>query len=213
MNRIPEPQLMTDRKQCEIFSQSERGYIRNLFIESLSKNINLTGTILNLGCGPCDYDVEISKQHPNTNIIAVDASPAMCNIANKNVSGYPITVVCELFKDINYSADITISSLTLHHQTDPLEFWSIIKNNTRQNGHIFVMDMIRPADMKTVDDIVYKLAANESPVFISDFKNSLIASYTIDEIQQQLVQANLPLTIEVVGSLGIIALIHGENQC
>jgi len=211
MNRIPEPQLMTDAEQCEIFSQSERGYIRNLFIEALSKNVRLTGSMLNLGCGPCDYDVEISKENPNISIIAVDASSAMCNIARQHIKNYPITVVCELFKDINCCVDITISSLTLHHQTDPLEFWSIIKKNTKKNGYIFVMDMIRPTDMQTVEELVYKFAANEDPTFISDFKNSLAASYTAEEIQQQLDQANLSLTIEVVGAHGIVALIHGKN--
>lgn len=213
MNRTPEPQLMTDKEQCEIFSRSKREYIRNLFIESLSNNILLHGTILNLGCGPCDYDIEITKQNPNINIIAVDASDAMCDIADQNVNGYPITVVRSLFKDISYNVDITISSLTLHHQTDPLEFWSIIKNSTKKNGHIFVMDMIRPERIEVVDMIIDKLAPNESPAFIADFKNSLVASYTIDEIKQQLAKANLPLTVEVVGSLGIIVLIHGENRC
>lgn len=211
MIRIPESQLMTDKEQCEIFSQSERGYIRNLFIESLSNNVLLHGTILNLGCGPCDYDVEISKQNPNTNIIAVDASTAMCDIADQNVVGYPITVVRSLFKDINYNVDITISSLTLHHQTDPLEFWSIIKNNTKTNGHIFVMDLIRPNSLEDIDDIVNQLAGKEDASFINDFKNSLAAAYTLEEIQDQLKDSNLTLVTEVVGKLGIVVLIYGKN--
>jgi SAM-dependent methyltransferase len=202
---------MTDKEQCEIFSQSERGYIRNLFIESLTNNISLRGTILNLGCGPCDYDVEISKQNPNTNIIAVDASSAMCDIADQNVVGYPITVVRSLFKDINYKVDITVSSLTLHHQSDPLEFWSIIKNNTKENGDIFVMDLIRPNNLEDIDAIVNQLAGKEDSSFVNDFKNSLAAAYTLEEIQDQLKDSNLALVSEAVGKLGIIVLIYGKN--
>jgi trans-aconitate 2-methyltransferase len=212
MKRIPEPQLMVTREQCTAFANSERGYIRSLFVESLLDKIDLNCSILNLGAGPCDYDIEIVKQVPGARIVSVDASPIMCDIANSAIKDYPITVVCKLFEDIDYDADVTISSLTLHHQLDPLEFWNIIKNNTKKNGYIFVMDMLRPNNLSDIETIVTRLAGNEDFFFINDFKNSLAASYTLEEIQDQLTHVGLSLKIDVVGSSGTVVLIYGENK-
>lgn len=212
MKRIPEPQLMIGQEQCTAFANSNRDYIRSMFIEALSSKINLNCSILNLGSGPCDYDIEIIKKFPDADIISVDASPTMCNIASSVVANYPITVVCKLFKDIDYSSDITISSLTLHHQDDPLEFWNIVKKNTKESGYIFVMDMLRPNNLQDIERIVDALAGDEDPFFINDFKNSLAASYTLEEIQDQLDNANLSLKTEVIGSSGIVVLIYGENK-
>lgn len=211
MNRISESQLMTDKNQCEIFSKSERGYIRDLFIESLSNRIALTGTVLDLGSGPCDYNIALCQQYPNIDIIAVDASLPMCNIAKDNIKDYPITVVCDYFDNINYKADTIISSLTLHHQIDPLEFWKVVKRNTKQEGNIFIMDLIRPNSLEDINIIVNQLAREEDISFINDFKNSLAAAFTLEEIQDQLKDSNLNLITEVVGKLGVIALIYGEN--
>jgi SAM-dependent methyltransferase len=211
MKRTPEPQLMSDQEQCLIFANSERGYIRTLFLESLTNRIPLSGTVLDLGAGPCDYDVALCQQNPNINIIAVDASPQMCNIAKDNIKGYSISVVCDYFDNINYIADSTISSLTLHHQTNPLEFWKVVKRNTKQDGNIFIMDLIRPNSLEDIDAIVHQLAGNEDAIFINDFKNSLAAAYTLKEIQEQLKDSNLNLVTEVVGKLGVIVLIYGKN--
>ena len=90
MDRILEPLLMTDIAQCNIFANSERGYVRTLFVESLMDKFNLNSTILDLGSGPCDYDIEICKRNSNVNIIAVDASKVMTDIANQNIKGYNI---------------------------------------------------------------------------------------------------------------------------
>ena len=211
MKRIPEPQLMITQEQCTAFANSERGYIRSLFVKSLLAKVDLNCSILNLGSGPCDYDIEIVKQVPGARIVSVDASSVMCDIANSAIKDYPITVVCKLFQDIDYTADVTISSLTLHHQLDPLEFWNIIKNNTKKNGYIFVMDMLRPNSLNDIETIVTRLAGTEDPFFINDFKNSLAASYTLEEIQDQLTQTGLSLKTEVVGSSGTVVLIYGEN--
>jgi len=213
MERILEPLLMTDPVQCNIFAESERGYIRTLFVDSLMNKFNLVGTILDLGSGPCDYDIEICKRNSNVNvnILAVDASEAMTDIANQNVKGYNIKTYCDYFENIEFQSDITISSLTLHHQIDPIGFWNIVKQNTKKNGKIFIMDMIRPNNYEDINKVVSSLADKENEVFITDFKNSLAASFTVSEIQEQLKESGLNLVTEVVGKLGVIVLIYGEN--
>lgn len=210
MLRIPEPVLMIDVKQCQTFSSSNREYVRNLFIELLTSRYQLQGTILNLGCGPCDFDVALCKTNSKINIISVDGSPAMVNIAQEKIKDYPITLVCDFFNNITYQADMTISSLTLHHQLEPISFWESVKANTKNNGYVFVMDMIRPTDYEQIDSIVNKLAGSEDELFKTDFKNSLAASFTVNEIKQQLRDTNLNLDVEVVGELGIIAFMHGQ---
>jgi SAM-dependent methyltransferase len=209
MIRIPEPILMTQVDQCRSFSNSNREYVRNLFIESLTSRCQLQGTILNLGCGPCDFDIALCKTNSKINIISVDGSSAMIDIARKKIKNYPIKLVCDVFNNINYQSDITISSLTLHHQLNPIDFWESIKANTKHNGYVFVMDMIRPESYDQIATIINQLAATEDDIFKTDFKNSLAASFTLDEIKDQLRDANLNLVVEVVGKLEMIVLIYG----
>ncbi len=210
MDRVPEPVLMTDINQCLEFSNSNRAYIRDLFLTSLLERYTLTGTILNLGSGPCDYDIDLCGRVDNINLISVDASPAMIEIARENTKGHPINLVCEYFNNIDYQSDTTISSLTLHHQHNALDFWKAVKKNTKPSGNVFVMDMLRPSSYDEINKIVNVLAEKDSEIFKTDFKNSLAASFTVEEIKQQLIDAELDLKIETVGSLGIIALIHGQ---
>jgi SAM-dependent methyltransferase len=210
MIRVPEPTLMTDIKQCQSFTNSNRDYVRDLFIDLLTSRYQLQGTILNLGCGPCDFDLALCEINSAINIISVDGSPAMIDIAQGKIKDYPITLVCDFFNNLTYRADITISSLTLHHQLEPTSFWESVKANTKNGGYVCVMDMIRPTSYEQIDNIVNKLAGSEDEIFKTDFKNSLAASFTVNEIKQQLCDTNLNLTVEVVGELGIIALVHGQ---
>ena len=75
---------------------------------------------------------------------------------------------------------------------------------------VHVVDLRRPADDGTVDDLVARHAAGEPEVLADDFRRSLRAAYRVDEVQAQLRQAGLSgrLAVEAVSDRHL--LVHGR---
>ena len=66
-------------------------------------------------------------------------------------------------------------------------------------AHVVVMDLARPASETAVDSLVETYALNEPDVLRRDFRNSLFAAYTVDEVEQQLQAAGLDtLAVQMV---------------
>jgi hypothetical protein len=62
------------------------------------------------------------------------------------------------------------------------------------------MDLVRPTTRAAARDIVETYARDERPILKSDFFNSLLAAFTIDEVRAQLRAAQLDrvLTVEMM---------------
>ena len=131
------------------------------------------------------------------------------SLIEKNKLEERITIKNLLFENITENNfDVSMSSLSLHHQSDPLTFWNIVKRVTKNDGYVFIMDLIRPESEASADNIVQIYAASEHLLFQQDYKNSLLSSFTIPEIQHQLIMSDLShLTIE---DMGQVVLIYGK---
>jgi len=204
---------MTDEDQCRAFTVASRAYAKIAFVQWVFEKIPLKGTIADLGCGPGDFLIDISNTDPTLKIIGFDGSAAMLSrassIIQKNNLESKISIKNSLFENIvDADFDVSMSSLALHHQLDPLTFWNTIKRITKNDGYVFVMDLIRPESESDADNIVQLYARSESLLFQKDYKNSLLAAFTIPEIQHQLIMSDLShLTIE---DMGQVVLIYGK---
>ena len=72
------------------------------------------------------------------------------------------------------------------------------------------MDLIRPSTLEDVDLIVSTYAASFSQAFKDDFRSSLKAAFTLDEIKKQLAENDLKLSVDVLEGTFGIAFIRGE---
>ena len=85
---------------------------------------------------------------------------------------------------------IIICNAMLHHLHDPQVLWSLIKTATGQPA-VFVMDLMRPDSDEQVDALVETYAKDEPDILKRDFRNSLKAAFTPEEVRLQLQQAGL----------------------
>ena len=213
MDRILEPVLMTNEDQCREFALASRAYARVAFVQWIFEKILVKGKIADLGCGPGDFLIDICNHDNTLDIVGFDGSAAMVSQAKslieKNKLEERITIKNLLFENITENNfDVSISSLSLHHQSDPLTFWNIVKRITKNDGYVFIMDLIRPESEASADNIVQIYAASDHQLFQQDYKNSLLSSFTIPEIQHQLIMSDLShLTIE---NMGQVVLIYGK---
>jgi len=76
---------------------------------------------------------------------------------------------------------------------------------------VFVTDLFRPPNRAAAKRLVEKYATDEPAILQRDFLNSLLASFTVEEVREQLIQARLGhLRIEVISDRHV--MIFGRMQ-
>ena len=209
MQRILEPELMNGLEQALAFHRANRDYGIKGFLELYEKYINIRdGKIIDLGCGSGEYLLALEHKYPNLIITGYDGSEPMIQIARGLVECHSssVRVRHRQFKDIDSTANCVISTNTLHHLHDPTVFWDCVK---RTAPRVFVMDLIRPDSTATAKNIVDTLAPNESNEFKTDYYNSLLAAFSLEELQEQIKDTKLQITVEGDPNFLQVAVIYG----
>ncbi len=216
MQRIPEPELMDEDEQAYAYAHADFEEPHNHFIELLTEacgaSLPATGTALDLGCGAADISIRFAKAFTGYKVDAVDGAEAMLNEAEKallqmdDLFQARINLVQGHLQDFSIQEhyDIIFSNSLLHHLHDPMVLWQVLKQAGPET-HIFIMDLMRPESESAVAALVDLYAAGEPEVLQRDFRNSLFAAFTVEEIQQQLTACGLDsLLIEVVSDRHLV---------
>lgn len=199
MDRILEPELMDDPAQAEAYARADFAEENQGFVDRFKEYFPefSQGRVLDLGCGPADIPIRFAKLYPACQVIGVDASVPMIRLGERAAQQAGlvdrITLRCERIDDVAGAriADVVISNSLLHHLPNPLQFWQKIRQLVRPGAPVLVMDLLRPESPEAAQAIVDQYAANESDILRRDFYNSLLASFTEDEIGSQLARMNL----------------------
>lgn len=202
MTRTLEPELMDDHAQAEAYAAADFSEADALMLQNFNDSfpdLELKGTVLDLGCGPGNITFRFAEQFPKCQLIGVDGSDAMLNIANERKASKPAQKNCIRFirgiiphmtiPDEPYSA--IVSNSFLHHLHHPEILWELINQHAQPGCKILIMDLFRPDSPSQARALVDLYAASEPEVLKRDFYNSLLAALTPDEIRQQLLAAEL----------------------
>lgn len=199
MKRTLEPELMEDEAQCLAYAKADfddenQGFV-TLFRDSYPEMTE--GHVLDLGCGPGDIPIRFARTLPGCRVTGVDASAPMIRLAEAAVRAAGVadrvTLRCERFQSLQLPepADAVMSNSLVHHLPNPLQFWHQLKRLVKPGSCVLVMDLLRPESPEDAQAIVDRYAAGEPPVLRRDFYNSLLASFTEDEVAAQLAELNL----------------------
>ncbi|MDA1231620.1 MAG: class I SAM-dependent methyltransferase [Planctomycetota bacterium] len=207
MQRIPEPELMTDEAQCQAYASADFAASNQAFAEIVRGLLPADATrVLDLGCGPGDVMLRLAHVCPSLRITAVDGSPAMIRLAATAIEaaklGLSIVTMQGYVPGLPFNDgqfDAVLSKDFLHHLPDPMSLWLEVRRLAKPGGFICVMDLRRPTSAQAALEIVEAVAANEAEILKFDFYNSLLAAFTPDEIRDQLQAAGLDLRITVSG--------------
>jgi cyclopropane fatty-acyl-phospholipid synthase-like methyltransferase len=207
MNRVLEPELMDDQEQALAYAKADfeeenQGFV-DRFLEFYPEFTS--GHVLDLGCGPADIPIRLARALPDCRMTGVDGSAPMIALGAEAIRAAGlanrITLQCERFQEtvLEERADAVISNSLLHHVPNALQFWYAVKKLAQPGAVVMVMDLLRPESPEAAKAIVEKYAADEPAILRRDFYNSLLASYTEDEVASQLTEMNLSrLLIDVL---------------
>jgi len=227
MNRTPEPELMQIPSQVRAyadadFSRSDSMVVKSLetYLKKEGRTLNKNDLILDMACGPGNIAERIAKNWPYVNVLGIDGSKEMLNEAEnklsdnhtKNLSYELIDINSIALGDIHFpfKADVIVSNSALHHFHDPYCFWGALKKLGKTKCIHIHRDLIRPASVEKAFELKEKHLSNSPEILKNDFYASLKASFTVDEVNQQLVNSGLSqlevlqvdeLYLEIIGRL------------
>lgn len=201
MDRIPEPELMTDPAQARAYADADFSEPHNHFIEQFRAHFpdfSATGLVLDLGCGPADISIRFARAYPNCHVLGVDGAQAMLGEGLRKVRAAGLADRIQLLEgylpgvalpEVAFSA--VISNSLVHHMRQPLVFWQTVADILPAATPVCVMDLLRPENAGRTEQLVATYAADAPVVLRQDFHHSLLAAYRPNEIQEQLRAADL----------------------
>ncbi len=200
MNRVLEPELMDNAEQAKVyasanFEEENQGFV-DRFVQAHGNELD-NAHVVDLGCGPGDILIRLVKAHPTLHVTGIDASQPMIDIAQRSIDGAKlgdrIALKCQRVQDVTFSTpvDAIISNSLAHHVPNPLQFWYAIKTMAKPGAPVLVMDLIRPESTEEAQAIIDQYASQEPAQLQKDFYNSLLASFTEDDVAAHLAELNL----------------------
>jgi cyclopropane fatty-acyl-phospholipid synthase-like methyltransferase len=207
-NRIVEPELMEGHLQVQAYSDADFFSSNKLFVDHiLNDKLEKIDKVLDLGCGPADVDIYFVQQENKIKILAIDGSDAMIEIARKKIQAAGFSQSIEVKKGIlphidlpSERFDVIISKDLLHHLHEPKHFWEVIENAFSDSTIVYVMDLIRPDSKAEARKIVEETSANEQEILKTDFYNSLLAAFTLREVEEQVKNTRFKYKMSKIGS-------------
>ena len=196
MKRVPEPELMTDAEQAFAYANADFEEPHNHFIEllkeSIGNNIPESGNAVDLGCGAADISIRFAKAFPDYQIDAIDGAKAMLLEGERAIKkaglSERINLIETKLQDTTLAGkdySVIFCNAMLHHLHDPLVLWDLI-GTTNNRPFVFVMDLMRPDSDEQVNELIEKYASGEPEILKKDFRNSLKAAFTANEVESQL---------------------------
>lgn len=201
MKRIPEPELMDDAEQAAAYHRADFSEAHNLFVDlfrELFGTDSWKGPVLDLGCGTADVTLRFARAFQGAEIDAIDGAEAMLRLARETVDRQHLSGRIRLFCRHLPTGDLpqaqygaVISNSLLHHLQDPLTLWRTARAYSAEGAPILVMDLLRPETPIQAERLMNRYAAGEAELLRRDFFNSLCAAYRLEEVEEQLWQAEL----------------------
>jgi len=192
--------------------------LRRLIVRELRRH-KPTGILADIGCGPGLLTTLIAQKFPRLRVLGLDTAQEMVKTANANAVSLGFEGRVE-FREGNiqslplpdHSLDFAISSLSLHHWSEPGRGLAEIHRALKPGGQVLLIDMRRDSrlffylPMIFATSIVMPTAMRK----INEPLGSLLASYTPKEIQDFFVRSPFK-AYKVHGGLGWM-IIWGRKE-
>jgi SAM-dependent methyltransferase len=199
--RTPEPELMDGEAQARAYAEADFSEPHDRFVTLFGEffsGLAIDGRVVDLGCGTADVTLRFAHAFPNCRIDGVDGSAAMLAHAREAVNAADLATRIELLQDRLPQATlpaatypVILSNSLLHHLHRPGVLWATVDRLAEPGAAVFVMDLVRPESAVELERLVATHAAGEVELLQRDFRASLHAAFTAEEVEAQLRDAEL----------------------
>ncbi|QEL18465.1 class I SAM-dependent methyltransferase [Limnoglobus roseus] len=191
LDRVLEPEAMDTEDEANDYDAMDHSAVNRAFAaDFFSVFPAVLNPVLDVGTGTAQIPIELCRQSPAVQIVAVDLSEAMLKLASRNVTtaGFAGRITLERVngRDLPYPAGrfgAVVSNSIIHHIPEPTACFAEMVRVCRLGGTLFVRDLLRPAMREELDRLVNLHAAGANDSQRALFANSLRAALTLDEVR------------------------------
>ena len=199
MKRILEPESVETLEDVialdEIVSKDKIGRIMNDWALKAISNIvdpeKEKVSVLEIGCGTARMAIQGCQKLKNIKVVGVDLSDNMIEIGKTNIEEADLSDRISLVKADakklpfeDNSFDLVVCANMLHHLEDPTEVINEIDRVVKENGRVFIKDILRPHSFLRVKILVAFFGIFYDKVMKKQYFDSLRAGYSLKEIKE-----------------------------
>jgi len=192
MKRVLEPEVMDGAEEATSYaSAAARRYLSRIddsFVDHFFRLGVRSGRVLDVGTGPGVIPIKIGRLSTAFEIVGVDLSPAMLELARENLSREQsdLAVRFEIgdAAHLDFAADsfdVVISNSLLHHLDDPGPALDEMARVAKPDGPILIRDIRRPPGV-LYSVWVRFFGRHYDGSMLTSYKNSLKAAFTYREL-------------------------------
>lgn len=213
MERVPEPELMDGGDQVLAYAAADFAASDQAMVDRVAL---LSGDapgsrLLDLGCGPGNISFRLARRWPEARVLGIDGAPRMLAVARERLAREPELQARLDFAEVllplpqtlpagsalagGFSA--VLSNSLLHHLHDPAVLWQATRNLAAPGAFVYLQDLRRPSSTDALEAMVAAEMEGAPEVLRHDYRASLWAAFTPEEVAQQLDQAGLAGRLQV----------------
>lgn len=188
--RILEPEVMDSPDEARDYDAMDHAAVNRLFVADFLAVWDGKSPILDVGTGTAQIPIELCRQHPHAEVVAIDLAEHMLELAKRNVAaaGFAGRIRPEkqnaramTYADGSYAA--IISNSIVHHIPEPPLVFAEMVRVCAPGGRLFIRDLMRPPDSRTLQLLVDTYAAGANNHQRKMFGDSLHAALTLDQVR------------------------------
>ena len=204
LDRVPEPDQVTDAAEHVV--QYDRVMTTKLAIAYAGglevvhrATTRVGGKAVDLACGPGHYTLCLARYLGYDRVVGIDLSPGMVDVATENAAGqgsedrveFRIADVTRLEAFGDDELDLASFTDAAHHMPDLATVTRVLREMdrvTKPEGLVMVMDLVRLRTAglteRYVNTLGHDYVERGLPNFFEDFRNSMYAAWTAEELRQ-----------------------------
>jgi len=170
-------------------------WLYNPILECIQENIKDVNSIVDVGCGNGYLLNLINSKFHNLNLTGIDIDNYFIDKASKD---YSFKFINEDGETNKTKGDIILCNLAIHHFKDPIKLIKNLYKNS--NKALIISDQLRPKNQKELEVRLRKrkefIGEIEVPFYEKNEKDSILESYSKDELIEILNLVNIPFKIK-----------------
>jgi ubiquinone/menaquinone biosynthesis C-methylase UbiE len=190
LERVLEPEVMDTLEEAHDYDAMDHSIVNQIFVEDFLSLWDGQSPILDVGTGTAQIPIALVQRHSQARIVAIDLAEHMLALAQKNIlrAGLEQAIRLERVdaKRLPYAAQTfaaIMSNSIIHHLPQPLDGFAEMHRVCRNNGLLFVRDLLRPPSHDILQQLVDQYAAEANAHQRAMFAASLHAALTLEEVR------------------------------
>lgn len=204
--RTPESAQMNDAEQVQAFHEAGKRYLQGLYhfnARAIARMAPKGGTVVDLGSGSAQFLAYLGRARPDLRVIGIELAERMVAQGRELLADQGLNERVDLrhgdmtdfVRLTQESVSVVSSVFSLHHlpTLDDLGrcLSEVRKLRARDGAAVWVFDHARPKAAATAELFPKVFTPDAAPVFNLDSSQSLMASWTLEELSGEFQRADL----------------------